>query len=634
MTEPNTALRHSLLIRIVGAMTIVVLVVLAGMGSALIIAETTRGNASAINLAGSLRMQSYRLSTLAFAARAQPNASYRREIDSAIAAFDQSLNSPVLINTAIIGTESKSAAVRQAVVLQWQQHIQPMLRTLAVRPIPVGQSDNEMRTLLEQTNSFVANINRLVTQIEQDTESRIHFLRTIIIVTLLITLGIVFLIMYFLHAVVLTPLRSLLAFTIQIRHGNLNARTPYIGEDELGRLGQAFNFMAEDLSKLYAGLEQRVLEKTADLERSNRSLELLYHSIARLYSGPVEAQTYMLLLREIETVLELGAGSACLVEAGSQGGVSVLASTLDSSQGEIAFCSLSSCAECMAGDGLHLRELGGQQVLSIPLRGIERVYGVMQLIIPRGREIEPWKLRLLEALSRHIGTAIGTARRAEHERVLALLEERSVMARELHDSLAQSLAYMKIQVSRLGTVIGRDKSSEEAGNILRELREGLNSAYRQLRELLTTFRLRIEGESLSAVLDSTVQEFTSRGQIQIALETHLTNCSLSANEEIHILQIVREALSNVIHHAQARHAKVFLCTEADDMVSVSIEDDGMGINHQHAQTHHYGMAIMEERARGLGGRLEVMTRPAGGTRIEVRFLPVSRSSVELHHRLA
>ncbi len=634
MNEPNTALRHSLLIRIVGAMTIVALVVLAGMGSVLIIAEATRGNASAINLAGSLRMQSYRLSTLVLAARAQPNNSYRHEIDSAIAAFDHSLNSPVLINTTIIGTESKSAAVRQAVVLQWERHIKPMLRTLAGQPIVMGQTDKEMRALLEQTNGFVVNINRLVTQIEQDTESRISFLRKIIIATLFITLGVVLLTMYFLHAAVLTPLRNLLAFTVQIRRGNLNARTPHVGEDELGRLGQAFNFMAEDLSKLYASLEQRVLEKTADLERSNRSLELLYHSIARLYSGPVEAQTYMLLLREIETVLELGAGSACLVEAGSQGGVSVLASTLDASQGEIAFCSLSSCAECMAGDGLHLRELGEQQVLSIPLRGVERVYGVMQLVIPRGHEIEPWKMRLLEALSRHIGTAIGTARRAEHERVLSLLEERSVMARELHDSLAQSLAYMKIQVSRLGAVISRDKTSEEAGNILRELREGLNSAYRQLRELLTTFRLRIEGESLSAVLNSTVQEFAGRGQIQIALETHLTNCTLSANEEIHVLQIVREALSNVIHHAQARHAKVFLCTEADGMVSVSIEDDGVGIDHQRAQAHRYGMAIMEERARGLRGQLEVMIRPAAGTRIEVRFMPVSRSGTELHHRLA
>ena len=77
-----------------------------------------------------------------------------------------------------------------------------------------------------------------------------------------------------------------------------------------------------------------------------------------------------------------------------------------------------------------------------------------------------------------------------------------------------------------------------------------------------------------------------------------------------------------------------LCVEADGMVSVSIVDDGVGILAQATQTHHYGMAIMEERARSLGGRLEVMTRPEGGTRIEVYFAPQSRSDTENYRQQA
>jgi two-component system, NarL family, nitrate/nitrite sensor histidine kinase NarX len=397
----------------------------------------------------------------------------------------------------------------------------------------------------------------------------------------------------------------------------------------LGRLGHAFNLMAEDLAALYGSLEARVAEKTADLERSNRSLELLYHSIARLYSGSVEADTYKLLMREIEEVLELGHGSTCLVEAGAQGNVSVLATTLRPADGEIAFCSLSTCAECLSGEGLRFRNLAGRQVLSIPLRDAERVHGVLQLSVPEGREVEPWKMRLLEALSRHIGTAIGTFKRAEHERILSLLEERSVIARELHDSLAQSLSYMKIQVSRLSGVLAREQKSAEADAVLSELREGLNSAYRQLRELLTTFRLQIEEESLAAVLNKTAQEFAERGKISISFESHLTNCRLTANEEIHILQIVREALSNVVHHAHAENAEIMLCSEAEGRISIAVEDDGSGISNKTAQTHHYGMAIMEERARGLGGTLEILNRAQGGTRLEVRFVPASRRNLKL-----
>ena len=629
MSEPNTSLRHSLLIRIAGAMTLVTLVVLAGMGGAVIIAETARGNASAINNAGALRMQSYRISALAFAAQSPAaREADRIELDQAIAAFEHSLNSPALTNPEGAVANSKRALLRQKIVLDWKQHIKPWLGSLNV----VADPQADLHEALQRTDAFVFNINLLVKQIEQDTEERIGFLRTTISLTLLVTLGVMLLTMVFLHTALLTPLRHLLRFTTRIREGDLAARTPFVGQDELGRLGHAFNLMAEDLAVHYRSLEARVAEKTLDLERSNRSLELLYHSIARLYSETVDADTYKLLLKEIEEVLQLGPGSTCLVEAGTQGNVSVLASTLRPTEDEVAFCSLSSCAECMAGEGLRFRDLGGRQVLSIPLRDAERVYGVLQLIVPEGRAIEPWKIRLLEALSRHIGTAIGTHKRAEHERILSLLEERSVIARELHDSLAQSLSYMKIQVSRLASILTREKNSDKADAVLSELREGLNSAYRQLRELLTTFRLQIEEESLAAVLNKTAQEFADRGKIKIKFESHLTNCTLSANEEIHILQIVREALSNVVHHAQAQNAKIMLCSAAEGRVSISVDDDGIGISNKIAQTHHYGMAIMEERARGLGGALEILHRVQGGTQLEVRFVPASRRNVKLQQR--
>ena len=623
MSESDASLHHSLLIRIAGAMTLVTLVVLAGMGGAMIIAETARGNAAAINTAGTLRMQSYRISALALAVRLPAaRVADRHELAQAIASFEQTLYSPALATPEIAGAASQSAAFRKKIILDWDQRIKP---GLGANP----SLADDWRGLLQRTNGFVADIDLLVKQVELDTEARIGFLRTIIGVTLGITLGVMLLTMLFFHKALLTPLRGLLAFTTRIRRGDLAARTPYVGLDELGRLGHAFNLMAEDLTALYDTLEARVAEKTADLERSNRSLELLYHSIARLYSGPVEPDTYKLLLREIEEVLEFGPGSTCLVEAGGQGNVSLLASTQKPAAGEISFCSLTSCAECLAGEDFRVRTLGEQQVLSIPLRDAERVHGVMQLTVPAGQEIEPWKLRLLEALSRHIGTAIGTVRQAEHERVLSLLEERSVIARELHDSLAQSLSYMKIQVSRLSGVLAREKTATEANHMLGELREGLNSAYRQLRELLTTFRLQIEEENLSAVLEKTVQEFASRGKLDIALDVQLTNSALSANEEIHILQIVREALSNVVHHAQARHAKIVLRGEAEGRVSLAIEDDGLGIANKVAQTHHYGMAIMEERARSLGGVLEIMNRMQGGTQLEVRFTPSQRRAMAI-----
>ncbi|OZA11524.1 MAG: histidine kinase, partial [Hydrogenophilales bacterium 17-62-8] len=272
----------------------------------------------------------------------------------------------------------------------------------------------------------------------------------------------------------------------------------------------------------------------------------------------------------------------------------------------------------------------GRRVLSLPLQDTEHHYGVLQLEMPPGRELAPWQTQLLDALSRHIGIAIGTARRAEQSRRLSLLEERAALARELHDSLAQSLAYMKIQVSRLKPLLPAPDPAQTqpgaggaASEVLDELREGLNSAYRQLRELLTTFRLRIEGEGLAAALQTTVAEFSSRGDIPIALEAHLGGCTLSPNEEIHALQIVREALSNVLNHAQAKQAEVKVLCNSDGSVSATIIDDGIGLQ-QSAGVHHYGMAIMDERAKHLGGQLSVENLPALGTRVTLHFMPASR----------
>jgi two-component system nitrate/nitrite sensor histidine kinase NarX len=258
-------------------------------------------------------------------------------------------------------------------------------------------------------------------------------------------------------------------------------------------------------------------------------------------------------------------------------------------------------------------------MLTLPLKDTEHHYGVLQLEMPQGKELAQWQTQLLEALSRHIGIAIGTARRIEQSRRLSLLEERAALARELHDSLAQSLSYMKIQVSRLKPLLP-DTDAEPAGEVLAELREGLNSAYRQLRELLTTFRLRIDGEGLASALQATVAEFSARGGIPIGLDVHLAGCSLNPNEEIHTLQIVREALSNVLNHARASRAEVRLTCNGDGSVSAVVTDDGIGVR-EAAGAHHYGMAIMVERARYLGGTLDVENLPTLGTRVTLHFVP-------------
>jgi two-component system, NarL family, nitrate/nitrite sensor histidine kinase NarX len=615
MKEKRGFMQHSLLLKLGGALALIASFAILGMASSGIIAESIQGSGEAINLAGSLRMQTYKMSSLALSAHLPAGADASPRLRSAIDTFEATLTDARI--TAVMPRQIETTLSRSyANVLQaWHTQVKPRFLAEAA-----GSAAGTSPPLIDETTQFVDQINNLVKQIERDTEAKILVLRMVLGAALLMTLLIGAMTLYLARNDLILPLRDLLSFAANVGRGNLAVRTEHTGTDELGRLGQAFNHMAEDLSKLYQNLEARVAEKTAELTIANRSLELLYHSISRLYNGPVAPDTYAILLKDLENVLGVGHGLACLVEAGEPR-ARVIASTLQPQGGDADLCGLMSCAECLAHPALAVHPLkDGRRVLSLPLKDTEQHYGVLQLEMPPGKELAAWQTQLLDALSRHIGIAIGTARRTEQSRRLSLLEERAALARELHDSLAQSLAYMKIQVSRLKPLVDNPQKGQEAREVLEELREGLNSAYRQLRELLTTFRLRIEGEGLATALRNTVTEFSERGGIPIALEVHLTGCVLTANEEIHTLQIVREALSNVLNHAHARQAEVKILCNSDGSVSATVTDDGIGV-HQAAGAHHYGMTIMEERAKHMGGQLSVENLPTMGTRVTLHFMP-------------
>jgi two-component system nitrate/nitrite sensor histidine kinase NarX len=254
------------------------------------------------------------------------------------------------------------------------------------------------------------------------------------------------------------------------------------------------------------------------------------------------------------------------------------------------------------------------------VRDRDRAFGVLLIDLPPDCAAEPWQERLLKTLAGHIGTAVNLQQRTREGRRLVLHEERTIIARELHDSLAQSLSYLKIQVTRLAAALRDPDNGAEPLAVLDELREGISSAYRQLRELLTTFRLKVDERGLTRALEATVQEFRDRGALDIRLDNAVPASLLSPNEEIHVLQIVREALSNVTRHARASHARVGLELH-DGQVEVLIEDDGQGIAGRTAAAHHYGMTIMRERALSLDGALTCECGPGGGTRIRVQFSP-------------
>lgn len=614
MAIPRPLVRRSIMLLVSVAMIALTLISLAGMSASVLVVESTRGSASAINIAGSLRRYAHRVANL-IALDAAAGRIESGRVSAAMLDFEQQLAHPALMRIIERAPGDLFAATYRGVNAAWYQGLKPRLDALDAQPgLPPPE---QLEGLLSEVDAFVEQINTLVAVLEHDTETRIHDLRFILGVAIAATLLVVVIALYMLHRALLRPLSGLLDAARRIAGGDFGVRVAYTGEDELGRVGNAFNLMADELARHYHSLEQRVADKTAELQRSNRSLELLYHAIARLYQSPTAVEAYEATLRDIDRVAGLEGSFVC-IEPRHGGPATVIASSIGgcpdrAARGDEA---CGACRAAAAGDGVALHN---PALLRFPLRDREHYYGMLRLSLPDAVRLEDWQRQLVEALSRHMGMALGAARRGEQERLLALQEERSVIARELHDSLAQALSYMKIQVSLLQSVLAVPARSAQAAPILADLREGINAAYRQLRELLVSFRLGLSAD-LATLIQDAVREYGSRGGVDIALEVDLGPCLLTPNQEVHVLQIVREALSNMVRHACARSARVSLHGAADGEVRLIVEDDGNGIGAPPTDTHnHHGLAIMRERARSMGGEIEIAPMAEHGTRVCVRF---------------
>ena len=609
---------ESLVVRLGIALGAIVALALAATISATVFAELSTGKAAAINVAGSLRMQTYWITVQVL--RSVDLGRAPAELQHAIAEFESRLNSPQLIGGLPSDSDNPTRRAHERISSAWSNALQPAIARAVVAGAPARDA------FVSRMAAYVLDVDRLVYLLEHDLEQRIQTLRMIQGAALFAIIVVMFISLYLMHAQVIVPLGDLLQCARRVRVGDFTVRAQHAGEDELGQLGLSFNYMVADLSRSYATLEARVEEKTEQLARSNVSLEVLYNTTRTLAENPLTQATLDGVMRDIERVIGLKTGAICAREEGDRRGFPIALRTAGAEgvEGEQArsWCEQERCYECFEDGGTRVRTVGSgaDRMLAVPLVEGGKPYGVMLLKLPPGTELEEWKLKLLESIGHHSGAALATTKRTDERRRIALMEERSVIARELHDSLAQSLSYLKIQVTRLKSHLDGNSARAQTADVLEELKAGINNAYRQLRELLTTFRLRMDGRGLSDALQDTVGEFSRRTGIDFRLHDRLLGHELDSSEQIHVLQVVREALTNVEHHAHASRADVRLAID-QGRVRVTVEDDGVGIQNAEPPTHHYGMAIMRDRAATLEGTLRVSRRSEGGTRVELDFLP-------------
>jgi two-component system nitrate/nitrite sensor histidine kinase NarX len=230
---------------------------------------------------------------------------------------------------------------------------------------------------------------------------------------------------------------------------------------------------------------------------------------------------------------------------------------------------------------------------------------------------------LLKTIGNHLGMAVAKQRSDEEARRLSIVEERTALAHELHDSLAQTLASLRFQVRMLDDTLRQEDASAAAMADLLKIRNGLDEAHNELRELLYSFRAPLDQRGLLPALEKLTDRFGEETGMHVFLQMDCRTLLLNANEEMQVLRIVQEALANIRKHAHANTVRVLLTCRADGAYGLLVEDDGVGFDTapEGRPGEHIGLSIMEERARRLGGRLRVESEPGEGTRVEMVYRP-------------
>ncbi|WP_372956587.1 histidine kinase [Marinobacter sp.] len=607
--------RSPLVNRIAIVVAAIVLTAVVSMATTLAVSRSIEGNATAINQAGALRMGAFQLLTIA----AGSNGDRTPTLQEAVERYTAKLSQTSLTRTIPDNLDHPLSLQHQTILDTWRSSLRPAL-------IAHPEGNPVSNNLLDATESYVSDVDALVSMLESRTEARIDLLHVIQILSLVFSVLIAVVLFLDLKNRVLRPLRKLVAIAIAVGDKDFTLKANLQGADELSRLGQAFDQMTSELALSYYELESEARAKTRELEKSHQALEILHSASRTLFANHDLCSGAIPMLQELEELLGIGPIRLYLHDKNASEPVEAITTATPERP---FYCRDHHCNACLVKpevyDELPVENNDGRRLM-LPIRTPNLLLGTLEVWYPADKGLSETARRLLETLSDQLATAIFLEKQITEEQQLTLAEERAVIARELHDSLAQSLSYLKMQVARLRRleITGEQQKTHDA--ILEELSTGLNSAYRQLRELLTTFRLKLDTPDLLTALRQTAGEFSERLGQEVQLKYDLPPNTLSPNEEIHTLQIVREGLANAVKHAEATEVAVEVVFESP-RVQVRILDNGKGLPGGDQPQQHYGLIIIQDRARTLGGQVTVNNRDEAGVEVALNFIPKSRHMI-------
>jgi two-component system, NarL family, sensor kinase len=373
---------------------------------------------------------------------------------------------------------------------------------------------------------------------------------------------------------------------------------------------------------------------TLELQRRNRELTILNHIAEALNRSTDLGEILPNTLAQVTELFDLQTGWVWLLQ--ENGGENYLAATQNLPSG------LSNHPELMEGtcyclDTFRAGDLAGaanvnvircsrlQKLVegtgglryhaSIPLYAHGKKLGVFNVASEGWKQLSPEDLRILYTVGDLLSMAVERARLFARSAEIGALEERNRLAREIHDTLAQGLAGITLQLETAEALIEGGASSQliqtKIDQALVSARQNLDEARRSVLDL----RLApLEGHSLPEALAWLTKGFNEQNQPQVEYRQEGTRLPIPSRVEAGLYRVAQEALENIAQHSAAQTASLHLSI-TPEQVTLEITDNGQGFEPGQTPADRFGLVGMNERLRLLGGSLELKTNPGAGTLI-------------------
>ena len=265
-------------------------------------------------------------------------------------------------------------------------------------------------------------------------------------------------------------------------------------------------------------------------------------------------------------------------------------------------------------------------LIAVPLLSGRATLGALVAGNCHATPLNKRQLSLLQIIAGQVALVVQNADTLAELEYATIIQERTRLAREIHDGLAQTLGFLKLQASQMRNYLARG-DSERARESLELYFAALSEAYQDVRQTIDGLRIEPANAGLDGWLEQTVIEFRELSGLEVDFNGASLNGVLLPEVHAQLIRIVQEALSNVRKHAQANHVWV-TCHEAEDDLWLEIRDDGKGFAPEDVtRPSQHGLRGMRERADLIGADFQVISRQQGGTTIRVR-LPLKGLLVE------